>query len=174
MTERPADPGDASWHRVYLALGSNLGERDANLRAALAALQPYVQIQRVSSIYDTAPQHVTDQPRFHNAMCAGRTRLDPLGVLRLAKRIELELGRVPGARFGPRLIDIDVLLYDDVVIDTPELTLPHPRMAERGFVLIPLAEIAPDLRHPTLHADISTLAASLPDMDVRRLGTLLP
>ena len=165
---------DAGWHGIYLALGSNLGERDANLRAALTALQPQVQIDRVSSVYDTAPMHVLDQPRFHNIVCSGRTRLDPFALLALAKRIERELGRTAGPRFGPRILDIDVLLYDDQVIATPELTVPHPRMAERAFVLVPLAEIAPDLRPPTFAAAIATLAAALPNMDVQRLGALPP
>ncbi len=165
---------DTEAHHVYLALGSNLGARDTNLKAALSALQPQVQIDRVSSVYDTAPQHVLDQPRFHNIVCAGHTPLDPLALLRLAKRIERELGREAGPRFGPRLIDIDLLLYDDQVIDTPELTVPHLRMAERAFVLVPLAEIAPGLRIPTLDADVASLAAALPDMDVKRLGALPP
>ncbi len=174
MPEETTMHGDAGWHRVYLALGSNLGDRDANLRAALAALQPQVLIDRVSSVYDTAPQLVLDQPRFHNIVCSGRTRLDPLALLHLAKDIERELGRVPGPRYGPRLIDIDLLLYDDEAIATPELTIPHPRMAERAFVLVPLAEIAPDLLHPILHAEIKSLAAALPDLGVMRLGGLLP
>lgn len=174
MAEQTLAPLEAGWHRVYLALGSNLGERDANLKAALTALQPDVHIDHVSSVYDTAPQLVLDQPRFHNIACSGRTQLDPFALLRLAKRIERKLGRVAGPRYGPRLIDIDLLLYDDLVIDTPGLTIPHPRMAERAFVLVPLAEIAPDLRHPTLRTDIRGLASALPDMDVQRLGALLP
>lgn len=174
MSEQPDTPLEAGWHRVYLALGSNLGERDANLKAALAALQPDVRIDRISSVYDTAPQLVVDQPRFHNIVCSGLTQLDPLTLLRQAKRIERELGRVAGPRYGPRLIDIDIVLYDDLIMNTAELTIPHPRMAERAFVLVPLAEIAPDLRHPSLQADIASLAAALPGMDVQRLGALLP
>jgi 2-amino-4-hydroxy-6-hydroxymethyldihydropteridine diphosphokinase len=174
MSEQALAPLEADWHRVYLALGSNLGERDANLKAALAALKPDVRIDRVSSVYDTAPQLVLDQPRFHNIACSGRTQLDPFALLRLAKHIERELGRIAGPRYGPRLIDIDLLLYDDLIIDTPELVVPHPRMAERAFVLVPLAEIAPDLRPPTLQADVRSLAAALPTMEVRWLGTLLP
>lgn len=174
MSEQTGVPLEAGWHRVYLALGSNLGERDANLRAALSALQPDVLIDRISSVYDTAPQLVLDQPRFHNIACSGRTLLDPFALLGLAKRIERELGRKSGPRYGPRLIDIDLILYDDLVIDTAELAVPHPRMAERAFVLVPLAEIAPELRHPLLHTTIKQLAAALPDMDVQRLGALLP
>jgi 2-amino-4-hydroxy-6-hydroxymethyldihydropteridine diphosphokinase len=158
---------------VYLGLGSNLGDRWALLRAAVAALPPHVVVERVSSVYDTAPQLVEDQPRFLNAAVAGATALAPLDLLRAVKAIERRLGRIPGPRFGPRALDIDLLLMDDLVLSTPELTLPHPRLAERAFALIPLAEIAPDLRHPVLGLPVSVLAAQAPTDDVRRLGPLV-
>lgn len=165
-------------HLVYLGLGSNLGDRLAHLRAALRALAATVSVERVSSVYDTAPQHVADQPRFLNLVCAGHTALDPLALLREAKRIEAAIGRVAGPRFGPRVIDIDLLLYDTLVLDTLELTLPHPRLAERAFVLLPLAEIAPRQAHPALGRDFAALARavdnSVESADVRRVGPLPP
>jgi 2-amino-4-hydroxy-6-hydroxymethyldihydropteridine diphosphokinase len=159
-------------HQVYLGLGSNLGDRDANLRLALAALPPAVRVERVSTVYDTAPLLVTDQPRFHNLVCVGRTALDPLALLCEAKRIERMVGRTPGRRYGPRVVDIDVLLYDDLILETPELTVPHPRLEERAFVLAPLAELAPYLRHPRLGLTISQLLEAVIDADVRCIGPL--
>ncbi len=159
-------------HQVYLGLGSNLGDRDAQLREALAAIAPDVVVKRVSSVYDTEPMLVEDQPRFHNLVCAGETRLDPIALLRLVKQVEQALGRTPGPRFGPRAIDIDVLLYDDLVLESDELIVPHPRLAERAFVLVPLAEIAPDLRHPVLGTAMSKLAQAVTPADVRALGPL--
>lgn len=161
-------------HLVYFGLGSNLGERDRNLQAALDALAGVVRLTAASSVYDTAPLLITDQPRFHNAVCAGFTSLTPLDLLHTIKALETTLGRAQGVRFGPRLIDIDLLFYDQLVIETPELTLPHPRLIERAFVLAPLAEIAPDLIHPVLHVTISSLASkSLLQADIRSLGHLL-
>jgi 2-amino-4-hydroxy-6-hydroxymethyldihydropteridine diphosphokinase len=159
-------------HVVYLGLGSNLGDRDEHLRAGLRALSPAVVIARVSSVFDTAPLLLTDQPRFHNIVCIGRTALAPDALLRLAKRIEHAQGRAGGLRYGPRPLDIDILFYDDLILRTPELTLPHPGIAERAFVLLPLAEIAPDLRHPLLGADIRALASKVRDQDARRAGAL--
>ena len=157
---------------VVLGLGSNLGDRDAFLRAALAGLAPVYQIERVSSIYETAPQLVAEQPFYHNLVSAGRTRLAPLDLLHFLKALEQRLGRTPTYRYGPREIDLDMLLYGDQIISTPELTVPHPRMAERAFVLAPLAEIAPDLRHPVLQRSMRELAAAVADQDIRRLGSL--
>ena len=134
---------------TYLGLGGNLGDREANLRAAMEHLRAGgVRVERCSSFYETAPWGVTDQPRFLNAVCRAETDLLPADLLRLAKRIEGELGRVQTVRYGPRPIDIDLLLYGDCTLETAELTIPHPRLRERAFVLLPLAEIAPDLRVP--------------------------
>jgi 2-amino-4-hydroxy-6-hydroxymethyldihydropteridine diphosphokinase len=130
---------------VYLALGSNLGDRRAHLAAAVERLREHVAVETISSLYETEPAYVEDQPRFLNAALRGQTALSPSELLAFVKQVERELGRVAGERFGPRVADIDLLLYDGAAIDTPELTLPHPRMAERPFVLVPMAELAPDL-----------------------------
>jgi len=186
-----ATPDRSRAHTVYLGLGANLGDRDAALRAALVALGqpltwlttnqddsasspivPIVHIERVSSVYDTAPALVTDQPRFHNIVCMGRTWLSPLSLLHALKQIETRLGRVAGPRYGPRALDIDILLYDDLILQTPELTIPHEGIAQRAFVLLPLAEIAPDLRHPGLRRDVRSLAAEVAGADARRVGRL--
>jgi 2-amino-4-hydroxy-6-hydroxymethyldihydropteridine diphosphokinase len=158
---------------VYLGLGSNLGDRLAHLRAAVDALAPVVAVRRISSVYDTAPQLVTEQPRFLNAAVAGETALEPLALLHAVKAIEARLGREPGPRYGPRVVDIDLLLIEGVTLATDELTLPHPRLAERAFALVPLAEIAPEARHPLLGQSFTELAAALGQAgDVRLLGPL--
>jgi len=133
---------------VYLCLGSNLGNRQYNLNKALGFLSERLRVEKVSSVYDTEPVGNVDQPRFLNLVCQVHTKLAPMELLTLAKGIESKLGRVSGKRNAPRPIDIDILFYDDQVIETPELVIPHPRLAERAFVLTPLAEIAPDLVHP--------------------------
>ena len=133
---------------VYLGLGSNLGNRQGNLDRALDLLSQRLRIKKVSSVYDTAPVGNIDQPRFLNMVCQVYTKLSPTELLALAKAVETKMGRVPRGRDAPRPIDIDILLYGDQVIETPELVIPHPRLKERAFVLIPLAEIAPDAVHP--------------------------
>jgi 2-amino-4-hydroxy-6-hydroxymethyldihydropteridine diphosphokinase len=174
MTRLDAPPDARNVHQVYLGLGSNLDDRDELLRAAITRLGAQVRVERVSSVYDTAPLLVTDQPRFHNIVCAGTTHLAPLALLRFTQEIESALGRKPTIRYGPRRIDVDIVFYDALVIETPELVLPHPGLAERAFVLAPLAEIAPDLLHPRLHLPAVVLLARLPQADVRRLGPLFP
>ena len=133
---------------AYLGLGSNLGNRQDNLDKTLNLLSQRLRVRQVSSIYDTEPVGNVNQPRFLNSVCQVHTTLTPTELLALAKGIELKLGRAPGKSNTPRPIDIDILFYDDQVIETPELVIPHPRLAERAFVLIPLDEIAPDLVHP--------------------------
>ncbi len=135
-------------HQVYLALGTNLGDRAANLCAAISALAPQVKVQAVSRVYETPPWGVLDQPAFLNQVLAGETPLAPQELLQHLKELEERLGRQPGVRYGPRLIDLDILFYDDLVLHVPGLDIPHPRLVERAFVLVPLADLAPDLRHP--------------------------
>lgn len=151
--------------RVYLALGTNLGDRMQNLREAVARLEPGVRTSRVSSVYETEPWGVTSQPRFLNLVVAGETELEPLALLDLLKRIEREMGRTEEARYGPRLIDLDILLYDDLEFRSERLEIPHPRLAERRFVLVPLAEIAPTALHPRLNQPAQYLLNQLPDAD---------
>ena len=146
---------------AYLGLGSNLGNRQDNLDKALNLLSQRLQVRQVSSIYDTEPVGNVNQPRFLNSVCQVHTRLTPTELLALAKGIELKLGRAPGKSNAPRPIDIDILFYDDQVIETPELVIPHPRLAERAFVLIPLAEIAPDLVHPVRGKTIKELSSGV-------------
>lgn len=146
---------------VYLALGSNQGQRLEHLRAAVAALAAVVSLERSSPVYETAAAYVEDQPPFLNAVVRGTTRLAPLALLAALKQIEANLGRRAGRRFGPRPIDLDILRYDDLALDLPELTLPHPRMHERAFVLRPLADIDPAGVHPAqlAAAEIGTVLA---------------
>jgi 2-amino-4-hydroxy-6-hydroxymethyldihydropteridine diphosphokinase len=159
---------------AYFGMGSNLGDREAMLRRALEALSPFVTLLRVSSTYDTAPQLLEDQPRFLNAAACGMTGLTPHNLLRSIKRVEVELGRTPGPRFGPRAIDIDILLYDDLILVTDELIIPHPRLPERAFALLPLAEIAPELPHPQLDCTVGTMAGVVAHLgDVRRVAPLV-
>ena len=156
---------------VYLSLGSNLGEREDRLSQALDALEGAdFSIAARSSVYETEPQDVPNQPWFLNMAVAGRTRLLPLQLLNLLLRIEREIGRVRHAhqRRGPRPIDLDLLLFGNAVIDLPQLTVPHPRMCERRFVLEPLLEIAPDLRHPVTREPLRAYLAATQNQQVRR------
>ena len=147
---------------AYIALGSNLGDKEKNLRRALLLLtQQGVEVVRVSSFLSTEPYGVTDQPQFLNAVACVRTSLAPLALLDVLLATELAMGRVRLRRWGERNIDLDLLLYEDVVLDTPRLRLPHPDMQNRDFVLLPLAEIAPELKHPTLQKTIYELKENL-------------
>jgi 2-amino-4-hydroxy-6-hydroxymethyldihydropteridine diphosphokinase len=149
--------------RVYIALGSNLGDRLGNLEKAIAMLAPAVTVVERSPIYDTDPKYVTDQPRFLNMVLAAETELDPPALLALLKDIEASLGRTPGERFGPRPIDLDIVFFGEEIVDLPQLTVPHPRLAERAFVLRPLADIAPALPDPASGATVAQMLESLDD-----------
>lgn len=135
---------------VYLALGSNLGDRLANLQAAEAALAPEIRLLAASPVYETPPWGVVDQPAFLNQVLQVETELDPPALLQRIKQLERDLGRQPSVRYGPRQIDIDILFYGDLIFNSLVLSIPHPRLDERAFVLAPLADLAPDLLHPVL------------------------
>ena len=149
-------------HTAHIALGSNLGDKEANLRRALELLDERgVEVVKVSTFICTEPYGVTDQPQFLNAVCQVRTSLEPLALLHTLLGIEQEMGRVRLRHWGERNIDLDLLLYEDVIMDTPELKLPHPDMQNRDFVLLPLAEIASEFIHPVLHKSIDELKENL-------------
>jgi 2-amino-4-hydroxy-6-hydroxymethyldihydropteridine diphosphokinase len=145
-------------HIVYLALGSNLGDRSANLKQAIAALTPQLEVKAKSQVYETPPWGIEDQPKFLNQVVKAKTYLEPEQLLKHLKRLEVALGRKESIPNGPRLIDIDILFYDDVVLNTPALVIPHPRLHERGFVLLPLMDIAPDLVHPVSKQSVREMA----------------
>ena len=150
---------------VYLSLGSNMGERKDNLQKALDYISQRMRIEKKSSIYDTEPVGNTNQARFLNMVCQVTTSIPANTLLFLLKGIENKMGRMPGPANGPRLIDIDILLYNDEIVDTPDLKIPHPRMLERAFVLVPLAEIAPEVIHPVQKKSIKDLLAAIQGKD---------
>jgi 2-amino-4-hydroxy-6-hydroxymethyldihydropteridine diphosphokinase len=146
-------------HTVYLALGSNLGDRLTNLKQAIAALPPQMEVQAKSSVYETPPWGYEDQPKFLNQVIKVETYLDPGPLLKHLKRLEVTLGRQESFPNGPRQIDMDILFYDDLVLNSPSLVIPHPRLHERGFVLLPLMDISPDLVHPVNQKSVREMLA---------------
>lgn len=155
---------------AYLSLGSNLGERERALREAIVRLEaPGLKVRRVSSICETEPQDVRDQPWFLNAVVEIETELFPKQLLAHTAKVELEMGRKRNQPKGPRVIDIDILLYGNSIVAASELTIPHPRLAERRFVLEPLAELAPDLRHPVTKRSVREMLAGVGAQAVRKL-----
>jgi 2-amino-4-hydroxy-6-hydroxymethyldihydropteridine diphosphokinase len=148
-------------HTVYLALGSNLGDRAANLRTAIEAFEPEIQSINCSAVYETPPWGYHDQSKFLNQVVEAETDLSPTELLDHIKELEQQLGRRETFKYGPRMIDLDIIFFDDEVVDSPPLIIPHPRMAERGFVLMPLADIAPHFKHPILGDSVSDLLSKV-------------
>lgn len=158
-----------SRNRVYLSLGSNLGSRQGNLLQALQYVQARVSIKQVSSFYETEPVGYAGQPKFLNAVCYAETELSPDDMLHFIKWIEKRMGRVDSFRNAPRLIDLDILFYNDLAVTSDTLEIPHPRLHERAFVLVPLAEIAPDLVHPTLNVTVAEMLRRAEPAGVRKV-----
>lgn len=157
-------------HIVYIALGTNLGDRRANLRTAIRSLPTAVTVIDESPIYETPPWGYEDQPAFLNMVVKAETNLEPESLLIYLKHIEAELGREKSIRWGPRLIDLDILFYDNLVIESPPLVIPHPRLHERAFVLVPLADIAPDLVHPVIQRKVSDLLSGIDAQEISRIS----
>jgi len=144
-------------YTVFIALGTNIGARQQNLQSAIQALESQVQIVAESSVYQTAPVGYLDQADFLNQVIKVETQLSPEALLRFLKGLEKDMGRKKTIRDGPRVIDLDILFFNDVVLELPDLQIPHPRLHERAFVLVPLADIAPEFQHPVLKKSISQL-----------------
>jgi len=156
-------------NQVFLALGSNLGRRHKNLQQAVVAIGEFMTVQAVSPVYETTPWGKTDQPDFLNICLQATTSLEPTALLTACKTAETQLGRQPTERWGPRLIDIDIIFYDDCVLEVEGLTIPHPRLAERAFVLAPLADLAPDFVHPINGRTIRQLLSDIDSATVHPL-----
>ncbi len=157
--------------RVLLSLGTNLGDRAANLRAAIQALSPWVQVLARAPIYETAPWGYSNQPPYLNTALVGLTHLPPFQLLQRLKRIEMRLGRQTTFRYGPRVIDLDIVFYDDLHLEAPFLCLPHPRMHQRAFVLVPACDVAPHWQPPLLHKTVQDLSAEIPSQEVQMFMT---
>ena len=154
-------------HIVYLGLGSNLGNRLSNLKAAVSQFSPQLRVLDVSQVYETPPWGFTDQPHFLNQAVKAATYESAQALLQHLKRLEIALGRQPGFKNGPRKIDIDILMYDDLVVSTPPLVLPHDQIQNRAFVLVPLNDLAPDLRHPVLKKTVRELLAAVDSSQIK-------
>jgi len=154
-------------HIVYLALGSNMGSRLSNLKTAISNLTPQMNVKKKSEVYETPPWGFANQPAFLNQVVKVETYLQPDALLAHLKRLETVLGRVPNFQNGPRLIDMDILFFDDKVLDTPPLVIPHPRLHERAFVLVPLADLAPDFVHPIFNKTVSELLDTVDRSEIR-------
>mgnify|MGYP001095101200 CR=1 FL=1 len=153
---------------IYLSLGSNLGDRQSNLEAVRSALPPDIVIRECSSIYETEPWGYLDQPDFLNQILLAETKLSARELLAFIKDLEKSIGRVPNFRFGPRLVDIDIIFYGNQIIQEPDLKVPHPRFSKRAFVLVPLVEISPDLIVPGTDQKLSEMLDEVDTSGVHR------
>ena len=160
-------------HQVFLGFGANLGNRQSNILQALQYVQTRTSIKKLSSFYETEPVGYADQPKFLNIACKLETELQPVDLLHFLKWIEKRMGRQTTFRNAPRPIDIDILLYDDLILENPDLQLPHPRLPERAFVLVPLAEIAPELVHPGLHKTVMEMLNKVDSSGIERVDRSL-
>lgn len=159
--------GKTSLHTVFLALGSNLGDRLDNLKTAIRWMPPKVRVVAQSPVYETPPWGYLNQPAFLNQVVQGNTHLKPEALLAYLKQLEIRMGRTPTIRYGPRLIDIDILFYDDLILNQPNLAIPHPHLHERAFVLVPLADIAPEYLHPVSGKTPQELLAQVDSSQIR-------
>ena len=151
---------------IYIALGTNLGDRLANLRSAIDSLSPELQVTQESSIYETPPWGYENQPAFLNMVIEVETSLEPRALLNFLKKREADLGRIKNFRNGPRQIDLDILFYDNLVLKEENLTIPHPRLHERAFVLVPLTDLAPDFEHPVLGEHVKSMLKLLDSEEI--------
>lgn len=153
--------------KVYLALGTNLGNRLMNLKNAVKSLPPEVSVIKASPVYETPPWGYLDQSDFLNQVLEAETELAPEELLAYLKRLENQIGRKKSFKYGPRLIDLDILFYDDLILETTNLTIPHPRIHERAFVLVPLADLNPDIRHPSSGLTVRELLGNIDQQGIR-------
>ena len=156
---------------IYIALGTNLGDRTENVGKAIRLLAPQVDVIAESPIYQTSPWGYEDQPDFLNQVLSVQTHLNPVDLLEYLQGIEVRIGRQPTFRYGPRVIDLDILFFADIIVDMPGLQIPHPRLHERAFVLVPLFDLNPDFRHPVMKATIRELLLNLEKSEITRFET---
>lgn len=154
-------------HKVYIALGTNLGERLDNLKNAVDSLPPEVRVIKASPVYETPPWGYLDQADFLNQVLEAETDLPPVELLAYLKIIEQKIGRTTSFKYGPRLIDLDILFYDDLILETASLSIPHPKIQERAFVLVPLTDLNPDIRHPDSGKTMQELLENLDQGGIR-------
>lgn len=154
---------------TYIAIGSNLKDRFANLQKAVGFLSKTLKNLRASEVYETVPWGYLEQPMYLNQIIEAETDLSPYDLHQLLKDIEIAMGREPTFKYGPRIIDLDILFYDEIVLDDPVLTIPHPQISERAFVLVPLATLAPNLRHPVSGFTVEQMLSNVDTSGVTRL-----